>query len=318
MIYRDSSTHDISITQGTGDGSGWTPPYDTGIKITNAGGMIDAVYVLGRVYILFRTDDLSCNIFGTNCSGTVYIRVMSCIATGTASYNCTGPVTLYSYSWSNSFGAFSPNICPCSITYDGSRFLFALYNLYNDNHIEIWTGTLNNGVWIFGQSGPVTSSSVLETASTAGAQIRSIKPFGISVSSNYLVWAGSDNKVNILQSSDGNTWTNKVTLGETTYSTPAISYNPIELLFHIAWQGTDSDRLLNDITSPDAVKWGNKATFTTLSSGTNPSLAYHGTSYILILGWADNDLNGNFLNVIWQVNIGGSEGGCSSTKKATC
>jgi hypothetical protein len=276
----------------TGLQSSWGPTVDTGISASPRY-QIDAVYALGSVYMIFRTDQYSCAALSSDCSGTVYIRIMSC----TSPSSCTGPVTLFSQTWTNLLGPFLPTLCPCSITYDAprNRFVFALFNTACCSEMEIRTGSVNQGVWSFGVIGVVSSSSGVETASGAGQQIRYLAQLG----KYYLAWAGGDSHINVLQSYDAVTWTNKVTLSETTASTPTIGYNPIEGLFHIAWQGTDSSNLLNDESSPDTATWTNKVTFS-LSSGGSPSLAYDSSLGILFLGFAWNQAGEYWSSVVWQ------------------
>lgn len=110
-----------------------------------------------------------------------------------------------------------------------------------------------------------------------------------------LAWTGTDalHRLNLLTSTDGSTWTNKRTLGETSFVRPAVERVPEmaggEVV--LAWTGTDAHHSLNVLWN--AYNNGNsamkKVTFWIDNSFTAPALAMSGDR--IYVAWAGTDPN---------------------------
>ncbi len=102
----------------------------------------------------------------------------------------------------------------------------------------------------------------------------------------YLAWTGTDEQrhLNVMSSSDGVHFRNKITLGETSSGRPAIAEFGGRL--YLAWTGTDEQRHLNLISSSDGVSFSNKVTLSE-SASAGPAIAEFGGR--LYLAWTGTD-----------------------------
>jgi hypothetical protein len=102
----------------------------------------------------------------------------------------------------------------------------------------------------------------------------------------FLAWTGTDEKhsLNVISSSDGITFSNKVTLGETSGDGPSLLF--IDKLY-LLWSGTDENHSLNIMQSADGIHFTNKITLSD-SSDFHPGLvlAISGSFY---LAWTGRD-----------------------------
>lgn len=107
-----------------------------------------------------------------------------------------------------------------------------------------------------------------------------------------LSWIGppTNHKLNFVRSSDGWTFTNKVTLNETSREAPALAV--FQGKYVVAWTGMDAK--LNIMQSSDGTTWSNKTTLNE-TSPSSPALTVLGNR--LYLAWRGNPSN-NCLNVI--------------------
>jgi hypothetical protein len=105
----------------------------------------------------------------------------------------------------------------------------------------------------------------------------------------YLAWRGTDNRLNIIQSYDGETWFNKVMLNEYSYDGPTLVIGSDGYIYLI-WVNTDAK--INIMRSQDGINWFDKSTANELSR-------YHvGAVYVgnnLIISWVGLDYK---INVI--------------------
>lgn len=115
----------------------------------------------------------------------------------------------------------------------------------------------------------------------------------------FLAWTGTDqnHSLNVISSSDGITFSNKVTLGETSGAGPALVFlNRLYLL----WRGTDQNHSLNIMQSTDGVNFTNKITLSD-SSDFHPGLnvGINGSFY---LPWTGRDTS-HSLNILHNVEF---------------
>src|SRR5207249_6005699 len=74
----------------------------------------------------------------------------------------------------------------------------------------------------------------------------------------YIAWTGTDFRLNVMSSADGHTFANKVTLGETSDSAPALCFAGTKL--YLIWQGRDANSSLNIMESTNGTAFTNKVT----------------------------------------------------------
>jgi len=192
-------------------------------------------------------------------------------------------------SWTTATATPFPNYdCGPSIAYDsgGHRLIAALSEGCGAQNpaVEIWTSTNQGGSW--------TQQS---DVSYGGGNIRSYVSPEIRYVNGvfFLSYTDSVQGIHILQSTDLSTWTNKVDLPDTSGSTPTFSFNPVEGLYHIDWQGTDSSHTINDRTSSDAINWPSSGKYVTnQQSWGGPELSYLSSTDILVMGWTGTDMCG--------------------------
>jgi hypothetical protein len=117
-----------------------------------------------------------------------------------------------------------------------------------------------------------------------------------SVGNDRLVvaWTGTDDahSLNVALSGDGQSFTGKQTLGDTSITGPALAYGNGRTF--LAWAGTDQAHSLNVISSPAGQGWGNKVTLHD-NSPFGPALAFGNGR--LFLAWTGSD-NNHSLNVM--------------------
>ncbi|MBK9735675.1 MAG: hypothetical protein IPO92_12200 [Saprospiraceae bacterium] len=101
----------------------------------------------------------------------------------------------------------------------------------------------------------------------------------------FISWAGTgNNRINIMSSSNGINFTNKVTLAETCFGSPCIKSHNGKL--YLAWTGTDAAHRLNILSSLNGIAFSNKSTFGDTSID-GPSLeSYNGN---LFISWTGTD-----------------------------
>ena len=157
----------------------------------------------------------------------------------------------------------------------------------SDNNIYFITG---NGT--FGVDSIVGKVILPETAIGAPA----LANFG----DQHLVvaWTGtdSDHHLNIDTSTDGRSFGNKVTLGDTSVDGPALAAGNGRLFF--AWTGTDAQHHVNVMSSTDLHSFGNKVTLGE-TSFFGPALAF-GNGRVF-LAWTGTDSN-HSLNVMYSTD----------------
>jgi hypothetical protein len=121
-----------------------------------------------------------------------------------------------------------------------------------------------------------------------------------------LGWSGTDNPshLNVVFSSDGLNWGNKVTIpNETTANALALAFEgfaPSNGRTFIAWTGTDSAHSLNVMSSQDATlhNWGNKHTLNEQSNHGPALQIFNGR---IFLAWTGTD---NRLNIMSSGDLG--------------
>jgi astacin len=104
-----------------------------------------------------------------------------------------------------------------------------------------------------------------------------------------LSWTGTDNRLNVLQSNDGQNFTNKTTLDETSLLAPDLTV--FQDRYVLAWTGTDNR--LNVLQSDDGQNWTDKVTLNDTSKS-SPSLAVFGP--YLYIAW--RGVGNEWLNVM--------------------
>jgi C1A family cysteine protease len=164
---------------------------------------------------------------------------------------------------------------------------------YMNGHLYLaWVGT--DG----GHHLNVISSS--DNGATWGHKVtlneNSDSQIGLCVANNilYLIWQGTDHNssINFLQSTDGRTWTNKITLGDSSDHAPAAVLGK-ELV--LAWTGRDSRHSLNRMLSTSGSHgFGNKLTLTDTATSGVALAEFKGKVYI---AWGGTD-SGHHLNVM--------------------
>ncbi len=206
-------------------------------------------------------------------------------------------------SWTTAQAGPFPNYdCGPSITYDssGQRLVVTLSEGCGAQNpaVEIWTSTNQGGSW--------TQQS---DVSYGGGNIRSYVSPEIRYINGvfFLSYTDSGQGIHILQSTDLSTWTNKVDLPDSSGSTTTFSYNPVEGLYHIDWQGTDSSHTINDRTSSDAINWPSSGKYVTnQQSAWGPVLSFLSPKNSLVLGWTGTDQCGGscgHLNTMLQNSL---------------
>lgn len=209
-------------------------------------------------------------------------------------------------SWSTAKGTpFASNVFGPSVTYDnGNHRLVAVLSGgtgSSNPNMEIWESTDQGGSW-------TQLSDVNYGGSNVQSQVSAEIRYFAGVF--YLSYTDSGQGIHILQSRDLSSWTNRVDLPDLSGSTPAFSYSPVEGLFHIVWQGTDSAHTINDRTSSDAVNWPSSGKYVTnQQTASGPVLAFLFPKEVLVMGWVGTDSSGH-LNTMLQNPLGGG-GGCS-------
>jgi hypothetical protein len=122
---------------------------------------------------------------------------------------------------------------------------------------------------------------------------RTIKPPSIVYNFNtgryYLAWRGLDDKLNVMQSFDGRTWFNKVTLNEKSYHGPTLTVGDDGYIY-LVWVGLD-DRI-NVMRSQDGINWYDKSIYDEKSKY-HVGAVYAGNN--LIISWVGLDYK---INVI--------------------
>jgi hypothetical protein len=102
----------------------------------------------------------------------------------------------------------------------------------------------------------------------------------------YLVWQGTDDHLNVVESKNGKDFQNKRTLKEKSphTATPGIAFG--DGFFYFAWIGHDDH--LNLLTSADGLDWSNKVTLQEKSTGTGVASLTYGNG-TLFLEWTGTD-----------------------------
>ena len=184
---------------------------------------------------------------------------------------------------------FASNVFGPSFTYDnGNHRLVAVLSGGTGGpnpNMEIWKSTDQGGTW-----------TRLSDVSYGGTNVQSQVSAEIRYASGvfYLSYTDSGQGIHILQSTDLSTWTNRVDLPDLSGSTPAFSYSPVEALYHIAWQGTDSAHTINDRTSSDAINWpGSGKYVTNQQTSSGPVLGFLSPKNELMMGWTGTDSSGH-------------------------
>lgn len=103
----------------------------------------------------------------------------------------------------------------------------------------------------------------------------------------HMAWTGTDQskKLNVISSTNGHQFENKVTLLETSPHAPALALGPNSRIY-MAWTGRDSRNRLNVIQSTNGRTWTNKATLGDTSIAA-PALAFFKGK--LYLAWTGKD-----------------------------
>jgi hypothetical protein len=110
----------------------------------------------------------------------------------------------------------------------------------------------------------------------------------------FVAWEGTDNRLNVMSSADGQTFANKVTLGETSKDNAAPGLAVVDGRVYLSWIGTDNR--INILSSADGMNWGAKLTLGE-TSGDDATPALAGGNGRLFLAWAGTD-DAHSLNVL--------------------
>jgi hypothetical protein len=110
----------------------------------------------------------------------------------------------------------------------------------------------------------------------------------------YLAWTGTDGRLNLVRSSDGLHFQDKITLSERSQHMASPSLTVFEGKLYLAWNGADQH--LNVISSSDGRSFGNKVTLGETSYVGPVVAAYGGKLY---LAWTGTN---RFVNVISSSN----------------
>lgn len=114
-----------------------------------------------------------------------------------------------------------------------------------------------------------------------------------------IAWAGTDSRhrINVMTSSDGLSYGNKLTLNQETTDRPALAREPGRDggAIAIAWRGTDSHHWLNVLYDPYGVHGQPRQLVTGQTSFTSPAIAFFQGK--LLLAWTGSD-PGHHLNVM--------------------
>ena len=108
----------------------------------------------------------------------------------------------------------------------------------------------------------------------------------------YLAWLGTDNRLNVIQSYDGRTWFNKVTLNEYSYHVPTIVVGDDRYIY-LLWVGMDNR--INIIRSPDGIGWFDKSTSHEKTDRYIGAAYVPGTQSSLIISWVGLDYRINII-----------------------
>lgn len=164
-------------------------------------------------------------------------------------------------------------------------------------------GSPSGGVWNDGDK------TVLKETDLQGPALAS--GFGSPL---YVAWTGTDSAhhLNIQFSTDGRRFQGKITLGETSFHSPALAYSGNAL--YLAWTGTDKRLNVAKMGTSDA-NFGKILSKVILdeTSDNGPALAAVGQN--LYLAWSGTDSQ-NRLNVIESAD-GGAGWGCKATFNET-
>lgn len=156
---------------------------------------------------------------------------------------------------------------------------------------------------------------ILPGGSSAKVTLGDTSPVGASLAvfkgRLYLAWSGTGNQqLNVMSSGDGFNWSDKVTLGETSFARPVLTeyvYTKLTIPVHtlvLGWVGTDPAHRLNTLSSPDGKSWGGKHTLDQTSIDAPALASYQGQLYI---AWTGTNSAHN-LNVMSSPNGGATWG----------
>jgi hypothetical protein len=108
----------------------------------------------------------------------------------------------------------------------------------------------------------------------------------------YLAWLGTDNRLNVIQSYDGITWFNKVTLNEYSYHGPTLVVGDDRYIY-LLWVGMDNR--INIIRSLDGIGWFDKSTSYEKTDRYIGAAYVPGTQSSLIISWVGLDYRINII-----------------------
>jgi len=131
----------------------------------------------------------------------------------------------------------------------------------------------------------------------------------------YAAWTGtdSDHHLNVVFSMDGRQFGGKVTLGETSFHSPALAYSGHSLF--LAWTGTDR-RLNVARLAATGANFGQILSKVTLNETSDQAPALAAVGQTLYLAWSGTNSQHN-LNVIESVNGGDSWQGKATLNETT-
>lgn len=150
--------------------------------------------------------------------------------------------------------------------------------------------------------GVVTHKTILSDSAIGGPALVNINDTVLA-----MAWTGTDSahRLNVMSSLDGLSFSNKVTLGETSFDGPGFAFGNGRAF--LAWTGIDAGHHLNVMSSADCRTFEHKVTLGD-NSRFGPALAF-GNGHIY-LAWVGTD-------PAWRLNVMSSTDGITWSNKVT-